>query len=322
MGEQLKVKAGSVLIAALTGLACLGFGFTSPAGAVQASKPLLTLAEAQRAFTRTWHGFDSAWHHDNVSELRRYSTPEMLLATVGSTDCGCGPWTEQQWSVDLSVPSQTEYPISFLAHVTVTRPAAHPFLEMVVLTKANPKANWLVAYLVDVQGHSYTWLTNSAVEAAPAPPFDSSVIGSQFAEFFQSYANEGVPPSDGVAWPLEGATAQEVARYETVKQAIANQGDTQGPISFDAPSSSALFAYPGGDILCGDLHTSVHIAAPANDPTIQPADRSVWGTPLAPGRYTSLEKQQLRDYCVTVNRQGLVTPISYFGGTYSIAGDA
>jgi hypothetical protein len=322
MGDQLKVKAGSALIAALTALVSLGFAFTSPASAVQTSKPLLTLSGAQRAFASTWHGFDSAWQSENLSELHRYSTPDMLLATVGSTDCGCGPWTEQQWSVDLSVPNQTEYPISFLAQVTVTRPAAHPFLEMVVLTRANPKANWLVAYLVDVQGHSSTWLTRSAVAAAPAPPFDTSVIGSQFAEFFESYANEGAPPSDGVAWPLEGATAQEVARYETVKQAIANQGDTQGPMSFGALSSSALFAYPGGDIVCGDLHASVHITAPANDPTVQPADRSVWGNPLAPGRYTSLEKQQLRDYCVTVSRQGRVTPISYFGGTYSISGTA
>jgi hypothetical protein len=46
-------------------------------------------------------------------------------------------------------------------------------------------------------------------------------------------------------------------------------------MSFDALSSSALFACPGGDIVCGDLHASVHITALANDPTVQPADRSV-----------------------------------------------
>ena len=280
----------------------------------------MNLAVAQQAFDSTWTGFDTAFHHLNLKALGEYATPEMVLATAGTISCGCGPWKEKSHSVELSVPIEHSYPLSFLAEVAITKPVKYPFVEEVVLTKSSPQDRWRVAYLVDYTGTS-RYLTASGVQPAPIPPFDTSIIGGQFATFFESYANSGVPPT-GISWPLEGATQQEVQRYLGVKKSIAQLGDTQGPMTFAATDNSPLFAYPGGDIMCGAFHASVQITTPPGSPTVQPPDRSQWGPTLASGSYTTLDKQQLRDYCVTVSPQGLVTPISFFGGTYSIAGSA
>jgi hypothetical protein len=72
--------------------------------------------------------------------------------------------------------------------------------------------------------------------------------------------------------------------------------------------------------MCGVIRSTTVLNAPPGNPTVQPPDRSFWGTHLAPGSYTSLTKSGTHDYCFIVARSGLTNPISFFGGTYQILG--
>jgi hypothetical protein len=289
--------------------------------AVSSKQPLLSPSAAQQAFKATWPQFDAAYHQADVAKMGQYATSETVFAAIGEIQCGCGPLPEQRSSVELSVPVQYKYPLSFLAQIAVTQQFDQHFAYVAVFTKTTPTAQWRLSYLVAYSGKS-RYLTSSEFATAPVPPFNTDVIGGQVAAFLQSYANTGVPPATTPTLVLDGSTAQEVENLISVKQTIESGGDTQGSMTIVPTDHSTRFAYPGGDILCGALHSSVQITAPPNEPTVQPLNRSSWGPSLLPGSYTSLEKQQVHDYCMTVSKKGLVIPVSYFGGTYSIVGNS
>jgi hypothetical protein len=288
---------------------------------LSSKQPLLSPPAAQQAFKATWPQFDAAYHQADLAKMEQYATSETVFAAIGEIQCGCGPLPEQRSSVELSVPVEYKYPLSFLAQIAVTQQFDQHFAYVGVFTKPAPTARWRLSYLVDYSGKS-RYLTSSEFEAPPVPPFNTDVIGGQVAAFFQSYANTGVPPTSTPALVLDGSTAQEVENLMSVKQSIESEGDTQGSMTIAPTDHSTRFAYPGGDILCGALHSSVQITTPPNEPTVQPLDRSNWGPTLLPGSYASLEKQQVHDYCMTVSTKGRVVPVSYFGGTYSIVGNS
>jgi hypothetical protein len=280
----------------------------------------LTLGQAREAFETTWRGFDSAYQHVNLVQVARYVTPEMLGAVVGQIACGCGPTPEESLTSVLSVPPEDAYPYSFLAQISVKVPPHKrlvPIVYLAVFTKATESSPWLLAFLVAYSGTS-EYLKSSQMAGPSNPTFDYGILGGQLAQFFASYVNTGGPPVGGGPL-LEGWVKQTVDHYLQVKRTIEGFGATQNAMSISSTDQSPLFAYLGGDIVCGALHSEVQITTPPNHPTIQSKNRTQYGPLLAPGSYTSLDKQQVVDFCDTI-KEDVVVPISFFGWTYSIVG--
>jgi hypothetical protein len=278
-----------------------------------------SLAQAREAFDTTWRGIDHGYQRVDLAQVERYVSPEMLLAVVGQIGCGCGPSPEESSTSVLSVPPENTYPFWFLAQISVKVPPHKRLSSLVylaVFTKATVSSPWLLSYLVAYTGTS-KFLQDSELASPSNPTFDYSVVGEQLAQFFASYVNTGGPPASG-GWPLDGSVKQELEHYFSVKKFIEAGGATQNSMMISPTDHSPLFAYPGGDIVCGAFRSAVQITTPPAHPTVQPRNRSNWGPLLAPGAYASLEKQQLIDYCVTINEGHVVVPVSFFGWTYSI----
>jgi hypothetical protein len=162
------------------------------------------------------------------------------------------------------------------------------------------------------------YLGPSAMRPPPPMRYNITVVGGQFASFFQTVVNTGVPAADD-NWPQTGSVKDEVDRYLQTKEAIEQGGDAQH-ITFAPADHSVAFAATDGDIMCGVLRSSAVVTTPPGVPTVQPADRSEWGTHLAPGTYTTLIKSGTHDYCFIARPSGLTSPISFLGGTYQIVG--
>ncbi len=286
-------------------------------GAAPARGPSLNLRMAGQAFSTTWPGFSSGLAHKNLAKVSSYSTGEMEQAVVGYYSCGCATWLLHDYTVRFSVPIEQQFPLSFLAEVAGLDAQHQGMVEEVVLTKTSTSDRWRVAYMVDYEEES-RFLGPSAVRAAPPMLFDITRVGTELSYFFQTIVNTGRPPADD-NWPLTGALKQQVYHDLGVKQAIEEDGNSQQSTFVPADHSSA-FAYPSGDIMCGAIDSSALITTPTGYVTVQPANRSNWGSLLAPGAYSSLTKTGVEDYCFTATTGGLTTPISFFGGIDNIVG--
>jgi hypothetical protein len=280
-------------------------------------RPLITLPVVRQAFATTWPGFSSAFDHKNLAKVSTYGTPEMAEAVLGYYSCGCTTWALQGISVRFSVPSEQQYPLSFLAEVTGRDANDERMTEEAVLTKASPVDRWRVAYMVDLENTNH-FLGTSAVQPAPLMPFDITIVGGELSDFFDSVVNTGEPPEDD-NWPLTGALKQLVYHDLGVKEVIEKEGNTQ-QATFVPGDHSAAFAYPSGDIMCGTIDSTAVVTTPTGYVTVQPEDRSNWGPLLPPGKYTTLTKTGVEDYCFTNTTGGLTTPISFFGGIDQIVG--
>jgi hypothetical protein len=289
------------------------------AGAAPARGPSLNLPMARQAFDTTWPSFSSGFAHKNLAKVNRNSTGEMEQAVVGYYSCGCATWVLHDYTVRFSVPIEQQYPLSFLAEVAGLDVQHQGMVEEVVLTKSGPSDRWRVAYMVAYEEES-RFLGSSALRAAPPMPFDITRVGTELSHFFQTIVNTGTPPADD-SWPLTGPLKQQVYHDLGVKQLIEEEGDSQQSIFVPTDHSSA-FSYPSGDIMCGAIDSSALITTPTGYVTVQPANRSNWGSLLAPGAYSSLTKTGVEDYCFTATTGGLTTPISFFGGINKIVGSS
>jgi hypothetical protein len=313
--------AGILVALLLVGVAS-GYLLTRTSG------PILTLQQARQAFYATWPRFDSGFNHSNPFAVANYATPDLTRAVTGALLCGCGPWPVSKWSVDLSVPPQTNYPLSFLAQISISKPVTNRFTEIVVFTKATPEDRWKVAYFVgSASTHRYL---DSSTSAAPRPmTFNSSMVAGQLANFFQSEMNTGAaPPNDYI--PLSGSVGQEINRDIDTRQSLAQQGLTQHAFTFTPANTSINFGYPGGEIACGDYWLSVAVTPPPGQTTAQSADRSEWGPTLPPGTYSSVTYHGIHNYCVSITpnpspenpHRVMVWPIAFLGGVYLITGQS
>jgi hypothetical protein len=298
-------------------VALLAAGVVSVVVALSGPAVTLSLQDVSQAYSATWPGFARGFAQGNFATMRKYATPEMVQAVTGAYGCGCGPWPARSPSVRFSLPAEHSYPLSFLAEIPGTYDDGSPLGREVVFTQASSSSPWRVTYMVGFVG-TRTYLGPTAVRQPPPMRYHITIVGGQFASFFQRVVNTGVPAANN-DWPQTGSVKDEVDRDLQTKEAIEQIGFTQ-QIAFTPLDHSIAFAYPQGDIMCGVIHSSALVTSPSGKPTVQPADQSEWGTHLAPGSYSTLTKSGTHDYCFTATRSGLTTPISFFGGVYKIVG--
>lgn len=290
---------------------------TTTSGAAPTSAPTVTLPMARHAFDSTFPRFAAGFAHENLSEVRRYATAEMVQAVIGYYSCGCATWTLDISTVRFSVPTQQQYPLTFLAEATGRDNTHQRMVQEVVFDKDSPASGWRIAYMVDYEDWKHM-LGPSAIAAPPPIPFDIGAVGEQFANFFQTVVNTGAPSPDN-NWPLTGTMAQQVDHYVGVKFNIEQEGDSE-QVTFSPSGQSVSFRYPSGAIMCGTMDSTAVISTPARLPTLQPSNQSNWGPLLPPGTYSSLTKYSVEDFCFSAQTNGLTEPISFFGGVDRIVG--
>ena len=272
---------------------------------------------ARHAFDSTFPGFAAGFAHENLSEVRRYATAEMVQAVIGYYSCGCATWTLHISTVRFSVPTQQQYPLTFLAEATGRDNTHQQMVQEVVLDKDSPDTGWRIAYMVDYEDWKHM-LGPSAIADPPRIPFDIGAVGEQFANFFQTVVDTGAAPPDD-NWPLTGTMAQQVDHYIGVKLNVEREGDSEH-VSFFPSDQSVSFKYPSGAIMCGTMDSTAVISTPAGLPTVQPSNQSNWGPLLPPGSYSGLTKYSVEDFCFNAQTNGLTEPISFFGGVDRIVG--
>jgi len=316
-------KSTGRLLSNVLGLAIASVAFmavplgAAPSGAAPTSAPTVTLTMARHAFDSTFPGFAAGFAHKNLSEVRRYATAEVVQAVVGYYSCGCATWTLHISTTRFSVPTQQQYPLTFLAEATGRDNTNQQMVQEVVLDKDSPDTGWRIAYMVDYE--DWKDMLGASVIADPPPiPFDIGTVGEQFANFFQTVVNTGAPPPDD-NWPLTGTMEQQVDHYVGVKVTIEGEGDSE-QVTFSPSDQSVSFKYPSGAIMCGTMDSTAIISTPAGLPTVQPRNQSIWGPLLPPGSYSSLTKYSVEDFCFNAQTNGLTEPISFFGGVDRIVG--
>jgi hypothetical protein len=158
---------------------------------------------------------------------------------------------------------------------------------------------------------------NTLPAAAPTFSFDVSIVGSQFATFFQTVFDSGKPPSD--SWPQTGSIAQETERIQNQRKSLKAERMNE-TFAYSAGSHSVAFAMPGGDLMCGEIRWQSVMTSSDGDLLVQPPDRSYFGQELAPGAYSAVTNEGLEDACWTVTGTGTATPVTFLGGDYSRVG--
>jgi hypothetical protein len=278
--------------------------------------PPLTAGTAQAVFNSSWPEFAIAFATGDEAGVARYADTDVQDAIAGWFGCGCGPWPTAYQKVFMSAPPETTYPLSFLAEIQERDYSQQPMVVEVVYSKQDAGAAWLISYLVSfIDGPPY--LDGSEMDT-PAPPstFDVSIVGSQFASFFQAVFDTGKLPH---TWIQTGSMAQETQKV-LADRATLKEDHFQETLTYSAGPHSVAFAIPGGDLMCGEIRSHSVLTATGGGPVVQPADSSVFGEELPPGTYASVTSDGLRDACWTATTTGTATPVSFMGGIYSRVG--
>ena len=218
--------------------------------------------------------------------------------------------------MNLSVPPQRAYPISFLAEVQETDYTEQPLVVEAVFSQASAGAPWLISYLVSYVG-APPLLHSSSDAPVPATPQDISAVDGQLASFFQTVFNTGSPPAN--SWPQSGSIKQETDTVIADRKALA-QNKFQEALTYSPGTHSPPFNAPGLEVMCGEIRSHSVTTTTSGSPIVQPADQSTFGQELPAGSYASVTNDGIRDACWDVNPSGAVAPITFFGGVYSRVG--
>ena len=279
---------------------------------------------AQHVYATTWQRFGRAFALDQPSFLKPVTTTDAFDVAFSMSSCGCG-WVTPHSKVLFSIPTQQDYPESFLAQISTPAPPASgysPFVSIVVFTKAGASAAWQIAYFVRYAG-TFQYLDSSLVSSTRKTQFPFGEVPAQLAAFFTSMVTTGSPPL-GDNWTLSGTLAEELQGYRTTASDVAAGGDQQ-ETQFKAVGHSVLFPYPKGDLMCGSYSSySTVTPSSASSPIVQPLDQSTWSSLLTPGTYSSLSKLGMHDACFSIDtvdnpQQDDTEAISFSGGVYQIS---
>ena len=320
---MLTLRARWRLLMAVCAIGLVALSPIGASGAAEAPAPSLSVAEAQQAFDSIWPHFEAAFVQGQLGVLQKYSTQDVFQAVSADTGCGC-VWDTPHSPVLFSVPPDQHYPLSFLAQLKTAAPPHSiysPYVTIAVLTKAADDSPWKVAYVMRYAG-DHGFLTASTTDAPSQASFPLTWMTPDIARYLTTYAQTGEPPP-GAVWIDGGALAYETQQTQTVQAEVASSGDQQ-QTQFNAVDNSAIFAYQGGDIICGSFMELASVRPePPNTVIVQSATQSPWGSGLAPGSYSSLSKTGLTLVCFhanTTHARNVIAPISFFGGVYQLTG--
>jgi hypothetical protein len=294
-------------------------------GRPTAPAKLLTQAIAQQAFSATWIQFAIAANADTTS-LLRLATPSVVELAEANRACNCGQFPIKFGPVELTAPVETTYPLSFAAEIDDAKGAHGTFTVLAVLEKDSASAGWQVAWVVKYQGTAPTLLSGDSIGTSRPLVVEGTLTSpiTAVAGLFQSLSSTGRDASGNI-WVgdlnTRGTEPSDTAAtlMAAYKAAVARHASDAA--IYSATNFSMVFASRSGYLECGQIEGTVVETPTRASYLVQPANQSVYGPMLAPGRYASVTGVDARDFCVVVSVENVVTAIGLAGGTYEVSGD-
>jgi hypothetical protein len=279
--------------------------------------PVVTPAQARRIVERVWPFRDRVLARRDLATLDALERGPALAvdaARLRSGDPPNRPDPPAHAPADLAVyvPRQSRFPARFLAE-GVTTSAGQPFVELLVFSRAARQARWQIVYDTGF-GH-----------ASGAPPLhpDTAILDAHgfdvvppnaelpaadvvpaLARYWQAWIADSTPP---VAKPpfAPGTWTTQYGESVLGKQdEVDVNGHPAHVVYGDRPAPRGdvwTFGVDGDDeLVCSPLHQTTTWSGTAH----QDEARSKWGPDLAPGAYSTITAEIVREACVLVPPAG------------------
>jgi hypothetical protein len=300
--------------------------------ALNPSGPVVTPGQAQ-VITR------AAWplREDALAANNQTATNQLEQGVAREFDDGVsadlrgrgktGPSQRQLIDVLVAVPSQTNFPASFLAMVKTTQyptaqtPTPPPsVVELVVFSRAQASVPWLVS--LDTNATISSWpfepapLDGAGYDAVAPPGRESGMaVAADFATFNQRFVDQRrVPDSPDIFLPGYWTTTYMQDLVDRIAGEPA-RGFRSTNLYEVKPNDDGLyeFAINGEkDLACFTLRSTTRYTSLQSVLHQDPA-RSNWGGVLAPGTYSSITTYDLRQTCAIIPRDA-GAGIGIYGG--------
>lgn len=233
--------------------------------------------------------------------------------------CGpCSSWIgEVGDDPSFAAPQASGYPVSFLAdfdlHTTVGRDSDSPrpvTLEaIVVFTRGSADDPWKAALTLLPSTAGMVHLPPSAdgsiaTTAPELPGVDPRTTIDHAAAWMSSMKETGLPPTGEtlVTTPFD---ADEMAEVHASHQQLLREGlsdDTDYRSAADDDGIVTVAVEGDAAVTCSSIRWTTTVAPErAGGSVVQPADRSKFGEDLAPGAYTEVTREGVRQTCVLLD---------------------
>jgi len=286
---------------------------------------LVTQSVAQDVLATTWAGFAHAMVSDDRAALDAYTTPSALDDSIATLDCGCLPGPMTYSTAIISNPTESTYPLSFMAGLSGLGYNQVSQTWWVVFTKTSVDMPWVVAFFASYAvGGGLDGFTSSSAASPIAVHYPVQAAPAAYADYFQHLDTTG---DAGAGAPEDFAHNNmlntEVSRTSEIhadrraaglRESFTHTVDQVSPVFAQVVDGSVY-----GAMECFSMKVTDHVTSADTSPIAQPADQSAWGYQIPPGSYSSLSFTQEDDECVEESATSGITLTSNSGGTYAIA---
>jgi Protein of unknown function (DUF3592) len=275
-----------------------------------ATGPLVTPALARRVVHAAWPLRDGALAGRDVATLRELESGPALAVDVARMREGGAPNRPvpdrtAPSRLAVYVPRQTVWPIRFLAEVP-TKSAAHPFLEFLIFSRNSAKSSWRVVYDTGFSRTGGAGLSpdpgvfdRRGYDVVPAGEIRADDAIPHLARYWQAWRDDGsapaaVPPFAPGTWTTD--YGQSVSGRQN---RVGDNGLPEHIAYGDEPAPARevwTFGVWGEELVCSPMHQTTTWTGPAH----QDPNREKWGSDLAPGVYSSVTAEIVREPCVLV----------------------
>lgn len=308
----------------------------APAGAAPTSGPppgsqtgppgnLVTASVAQDVLATTWAGFAHAMVSDDRASLGAYTTPSALNDSIATLDCGCLPGPMTYTTTAISNPTESSYPLSFMAGLSGLGYNQVSQTWWVVFTKANADTPWVVAFFASYAvGGGLDGFTSSSSASPIAVRYPLQAAPQDYVDFFQhldttqdpgSGAPTGFAQNNMLTTEVSTTSRIDAERSaDGLRETYTHTVDQVSPVFAQVVNGSVY-----GAMECFSVKMTDDVTSADGSPVVQPADQGAWGYRVPPGSYSSLDFSEEHAACVEESATSGVTLTSDSGGTYAIA---
>ena len=312
--RRLAVALGG--IAMLAAAASVAFMRQSPpprsapptsAGALRAAaRPIALLNEqiARRAFDSVFPPLLEELAAGDVRGASHELSLPALRVVAADYFCGCGdPWSSRYGSVVLTAPTESTYPVSFLAQATTTSSLGRPDTVLLVFEKISAGQPWIITQVTNWLGTG-GWLLStpggmSQPEADPVLVANLRKELAALALMFQQARASGTVASSNFWYPLVHQLnmnpGAEVAELESHYKSDMQTPGMRLSVVDSVSDISIGFSTVRGPTICGDIVGTIVETAPA---IVQDARRLNYGPFVTPGDHRSITEYANTDVCL------------------------
>jgi hypothetical protein len=254
------------------------------------------LSEAVRVTQLLWQYRQLALNESDVKALPLIESGAVLGVdrSLCFSECDADQTVGAAVAYSPIVPAQSGWPAEFLTSVVYAGFCGQLCVDTFVAVQARHGAPWRISLYISFSGQDpleTSGLGPSQPAELPDAPLTAPIesLQADYASYLQSLAATGSPPRSTplaedvfsnkqtlkvLNIPPDGKDSQGVSRTTTF---------AAGPLS---PTEFGVDFYV--TTLCGTYTWATTAVPPAGKVLVQPTDRSIYGSVLAPGSYTSV----------------------------------